>query len=108
MVHGVRRRVFFIAASVVVIAGLCLAFLVFPTRYSCEGDDFTFTTSRASAEHTCGAGVKGLVPPTQVEADLRLGPRLLIAAAVLFVASILLRVASQEGNDGSERQATIG
>ncbi len=103
-----RRRVLFFAAGVVVVAGLSVAFLVFPTRYSCEGDDFTFTTSHAFAEQTCGAGVRGLVPPTQVVADMRLGPRLLVAAAVLFVASILLRVASQEGNNGSERQATIG
>ena len=90
------------------VAGLCVAFFVFPTRYSCDGDDFTFTTSRAFAEHTCGTGVKGLVPSKAVVEDLRLGPRLLVAAAVLFVASILLRVASQERIEGAERQASIG
>jgi hypothetical protein len=107
MVHGVRRRVLFIVAGVVVVAGICVAFVVFPTRYGCDGDDLTFTTSRAFAERTCGAGVRGLVPPMQVVADLRLGPRLLVAAAVLFVASILLRVASQERIEAAERQASI-
>ncbi len=73
------------------VAGLCVAFFVFPTRYRCNGDDLTFTTSKAFAEDICPTGVTG-----DVVADQRLAPRLAVLAVVLVWAAVFLRLASDE------------
>jgi hypothetical protein len=93
-VRGVPRRVLLVAAGVVIVIGVVAALLVFPTRYRCNGDDLTFTTSKAFAEQACATGVTG-----DVVADQRLGPRAGVIAAALLWATVLLRIASDEGVD---------
>ena len=101
MVHGVRRRVLFIATGILVVGGVFVAILVFPTRYRCNGDDLTFTTSRSFAEETCATGITG-----DVVADRRLAPRAAVIATVVFSATILLRIVSDDAADGSSSEAS--
>jgi hypothetical protein len=81
----------FALCAVIVLAAIVGALVVFPTRYKCNGDDLTFTTSQAFAEQTCPTGVTG-----PVVADHRLAPR----AGVLVIAFIsvawLLRLATED------------
>lgn len=88
------RRALFVLTGIVVVAGLAFALLAFPTRYSCLGDDLTFTTSKTFAEQTCVSGVTG-----DVVADLRIAPQATILAVVVIVATILLRVATRDSDD---------
>jgi len=101
MVHGVRRRVLFIATGILVIGGVFVAVLVFPTRYRCHGDDLTFTTSQSFAEETCATGVTG-----DVVADRRLAPRAAVIVTVMFSATVLLRIASNDPSDDAPGEAS--
>ena len=86
-----RRRVLFALCAVIVLAALVGALVVFPTRYKCNGDDLTFTTSRAFAEQVCATGVTG-----PVVADLRLAPRAGVLAIAFVSVAWLLRLATED------------
>ena len=64
----------------IVIAGVVVSIIVFPTRYGRSDGAGTFTTSASVAEASCGSPATRFVAESSVVADQRLVPRGLIAA----------------------------
>ncbi len=87
-----RRRAIYALSAVVIIGALVAAVALFPTRYRCNGDDPTFTTSQTFAEQVCVTDVTG-----DVVADQRIGPRVAILVVAFVIVSFLVRLGSTEG-----------
>ncbi len=89
-----RRRALIALAVVLVVAGMTVAVVVFPTRYGCNDGAGTFTTSASFAESACGSTATRFVTDSAVVSDQRLVPRAAIAVIVLIGVTLLLRFAS--------------
>lgn len=89
-----RRRALIALAVVLVVAGMIVAVVVFPTRYGCNDGAGTFTTSASFAESACGSTATRFVTDSAVVSDQRLVPRAAIAVIVLIGVTVLLRFAS--------------
>ena len=89
-----RRRALITLAVVLVIAGMTVAVVVFPTRYGCNDGEGTFTTSASFAESACGSTATRFVTDSAVVSDQRLVQRVVIAVIVLIGVTVRLRFAS--------------
>ncbi len=89
-----RRPALIALAVVLVVAGMIVAVVVFPTRYGCNDGAGTFTTSASFAESACGSTATRFVTDSAVVSDERLVPRAVIAVIVLIGVTVLLRFAS--------------
>ncbi len=89
-----RRRALIALAVVLVVAGMIVAVVVFPTRYGCNDGAGTVTTSASFAESACGSTATRFVTDSAVVSDQRLVPRAVIAVIVLIGVTVLLRFAS--------------
>ena len=89
-----RRRALIALAVAVVIAGVIVAFVVFPTRYGCNDGAGTFTTSASFAESACGSTATRFPADSAVVADQRLVPRAAVALIVVIAVTVLFRFAS--------------
>jgi len=90
----VRRRALIALAMVLVLAGVVVALVVFPTRYGCNDGAGTFTTSPSIAASACGSTATRFVTDSAVVSDQRLVPRAAIAVIVVVGVLVLLRFAS--------------
>jgi hypothetical protein len=90
----VRRRALIALAVALVVAGVIVAVVVFPTRYGCNDGAGTFTTSASVAESACGSTATRFVTDSAVVADQRLVPRAAVALVVVIAVVMLLRFAS--------------
>ena len=86
-----RRRALIALAVGLVVAGVVVAVVVFPTRYGCAG---TFTTSASFAATACGSTATRFVTDSTVVKDQRLVPRAVVAVLVVIGVLVLLRLAS--------------
>ena len=89
-----RRRALIALAVALVVAGLVVAVVVFPTRYGCNDGAGTFTTSASFVETACGSTATRFVTDSAVVTDQRLEPRAAVALMVIIAVTVLLRFAS--------------
>lgn len=89
-----RRRALIALAVVLVLAGVIVAIVVFPTRYGCNDGSGAFTTSASLAASACGSTATRFVTDSAVVTDQRLVPRAAIAVLVVIGVLMLLRFAS--------------
>ena len=83
-----RRGPLLALALAIVVAGVAVCLVVFPTRYGCNDGAGTFTTSAAVAEASCGSTATRFVTDSSVVADERIVAR--AAVAVVAVAALVL------------------
>ena len=83
-----RRGPLLALAIAIVVAGVAVCLVVFPTRYGCNDGAGTFTTSAAVAEASCGSTATRFVRDSSVVADERIVAR--AAVAVVAVAALVL------------------
>jgi len=91
----VRRRLLRILAGAVVVAGVLVCVLVFPTRYGCNDGAGTFTTSAAVAYASCGSTATRFVTDASVVTDQRIVPRAIVAVVVVAALVVLFRSSSR-------------
>ena len=89
-----RRRALIALAVTLVVVGVIVAVVVFPTRYGCNDGAGTFTTSASFAETACGSTATRFVTDSEVVTDHRLVPRAVVALIVVIAVTVLLRFAS--------------
>lgn len=89
-----RRRAVLALAVALVVAGVIVSVVVFPTRYGCNDGAGTFTTSALAAESACGSTATRFVTDSAVVTDQRIGPRAAVALLVVIAIAVLLRFAS--------------
>jgi hypothetical protein len=95
----VRRGLVVAIALGIVITGIAICVLVFPTRYGCNDGAGTFTTSAAVAEAACGSTATRFVTDAAVVTDQRIPARALVAIAVIIALVVLLRLASRRDTE---------
>ena len=75
-------------AVAIVVAGVAVCILAFPTRHGCNDGAGTFTTSEAVAQASCGSTATRFVTDPSVVTDQRIVPRAVVA--VVAVAALVL------------------
>ena len=90
-----RRGLLRVLAGAVVLAGVLVCVLVFPTRYGCNDGAGTFTTSAAVADASCGSTATRFVTDVSVVTDQRIVPRTAVAVVVVAALVVLFRVAGR-------------
>jgi hypothetical protein len=91
----VRRGLLLTLAGVIVVAGLLVCVLVFPTRYGCNDGAGTFTTLAAVADASCGSTATRFVTDASVVTDQRIVPRAAVAVVMIAALVVLFRVAGR-------------
>jgi len=94
----VRRGLLLALAVAMVVAGVAVCIVVFPTRYGCNDGGDTFTTSAAEAEASCGSTATRFVTDSTVVTDRRIVARAVVAVVTIAALVSLFRVA--ERGDG--------
>ena len=92
-----RRGPLLALAVAIVVAGVAVCALVFPTRYGCNDGAGTFTTSAAVAEASCGSTATRFVTDSAVVADQRIVARAAVAVVAVAALVVLVRVAGRRG-----------
>ena len=82
-------------AGTMVIAGVAVAVLVFPTRYGCADGTGPFTTSAPVAASFCGSTATRFPTDSAVVTDERVVPRASIAVTVVAALALLFRLGSK-------------
>jgi hypothetical protein len=95
----VRRGLLLVVAGTIVIAGIAITAVVFPTRYGCNDGSGAFTTSQAVAESACGSTAARFPTDTSVVTDERVVPRAVTAVVVVAALALLLLLASRRDAD---------
>jgi hypothetical protein len=95
----VRRGLLIALAVAIVVAGVAVCVLAFPTRYGCNDGAGTFTTSAAVAESACGSTATRFVTDSAVVADQRVVARAAVAVVAVAALVLLFRLAGRSSGE---------
>ena len=94
-----RRGLLLALAVAIVLGGVAVCVLVFPTRYGCNDGAGTFTTSAAVAEASCRSTATRFVTDSTVVADQRVAARAAVAVVAVAALVLLFRLVGRPGAD---------
>ena len=94
-----RRGSLLALAVAIVVAGVAVCLMVFPTRYGCNDGAGTFTTSATTAEASCGSTATRFVTDSTVVDDQRIVARAAVAVVVVAALVLLFRLAGRGGGE---------